>query len=117
MRRNGCIALHYCVHFLQIFSFVTRGIEREGIRARSNSSQAQPDREDVGIELRADLPTLSYESLVSLEGMGAYHYTDMKSLPRGARKSLRILGQILFAGSLEEKEVLCSRFIYYFIDL
>ena len=29
--RNGCIALHYYVHFLRIFSFVTRGIESEGI--------------------------------------------------------------------------------------
>ena len=33
--RNGCIALHYHVHFLRIFSFVTRGIESEGIGARS----------------------------------------------------------------------------------
>ena len=33
--RNGCIALHYYVHFLRIFSFVTRGIESEGIGARS----------------------------------------------------------------------------------
>ena len=33
--RNGCIALHYYVHFLRISSFVTRGIESEGIGARS----------------------------------------------------------------------------------
>ena len=33
--RNGCIALHYYVHFLRIFSFVTRGIESEGIGAIS----------------------------------------------------------------------------------
>ena len=33
--RNGCIALHYYVHFLRIFSFVTRGIESEGVGARS----------------------------------------------------------------------------------
>ena len=32
---NGCIALHYSVHFLRIFSFVTRGIESEGIGPRS----------------------------------------------------------------------------------
>ena len=35
MIRNGCIALHYYVHFLRIFSFVTRGIESEGVGARS----------------------------------------------------------------------------------
>ena len=33
--RNGCIALHYYVLFLRIFSFVTRGIESEGVGARS----------------------------------------------------------------------------------
>ena len=33
--RNGCKALHYYVHFLRIFSFVTHGIESEGIGARS----------------------------------------------------------------------------------
>ena len=33
--RNGCIALHYYVHFLRIFSFVTRGIESEGVGTRS----------------------------------------------------------------------------------
>ena len=32
--RNGCIALHYYVHFLRIFSFVTRWIESEGVGAR-----------------------------------------------------------------------------------
>ena len=32
--RTGCIALHYYVHFLRISSFVTRGIESEGIGAR-----------------------------------------------------------------------------------
>ena len=57
MGRNGCIALHYYVHFLRIFSFVTRGIESEGIGARSVRSllrlcNAQPARENVGIELR-----------------------------------------------------------------
>ena len=56
--RNGCIALHYYVHFLRIFSFVTRGIESEGIGARSVRSRlrlcnAQPARENVGIELKA----------------------------------------------------------------
>ena len=57
MGRNGCIALHYYVHFLRIFSFVTRGIESEGIGAKSVRSRlrlcnAQPAREDVGNELR-----------------------------------------------------------------
>ena len=37
--RNGCIALHYYVHFLRIFSFVTRGIESEGVGARSVRSR------------------------------------------------------------------------------
>ena len=54
--RNGCIALHYYVHFLRVFSFVTHGIESEGIGARSVRSRlrlcnAQPARENVGIEL------------------------------------------------------------------
>ena len=58
--RNGCIALHYYVHFLRIFSFVTRGIESEGIGARSVLSRlrlcnAQPARENVGIELRVTI--------------------------------------------------------------
>ena len=58
--RNGCIALHYYVHFLRIFSFVTRGIESEGICARSVRSRlrlcnAQPARENVGIELRVTI--------------------------------------------------------------
>ena len=35
VRRCGCIALHYYVNFLRIFSFVTRGIESEGVGARS----------------------------------------------------------------------------------
>ena len=56
--RNGCIALHYCVHFLRIFSFVTRGIESKGVGARSVRSplrlrNAQPARENMGIEIRA----------------------------------------------------------------
>ena len=32
---NGCIALHYSVHFLRIFSFVSFSYEGEGIGARS----------------------------------------------------------------------------------
>ena len=53
--RNGCIALHYYVHFLRIFSFVTHGIEFEGIGARSVRStlrlcHAQPAREKEGID-------------------------------------------------------------------
>ena len=60
MGRNGCIALHSYVHFLRIFSFVTRGIESEGIGARSVRSRlrlcnAQPARENVGIELRVTI--------------------------------------------------------------
>ena len=37
-------------------------------------------------------------------------------IKREARTSLRVLGHILFAGLLGEKEVLCSRFINYFTD-
>ena len=37
--RNGCIALHYYVHLLRIFSFVTHGIESEGVGARSVRAQ------------------------------------------------------------------------------
>ena len=32
---NGCIALHYSVHFLRIFSFISFSYESEGIGARS----------------------------------------------------------------------------------
>ena len=58
--RNGCIALHYYVHFLRIFSFVTQGIGSEGIGTRSVWSRlrfynAQPARENVGIELRVTI--------------------------------------------------------------
>ena len=81
MGRNGCIALHYYVHFLHIFSFVTRGIESEGVGARSVRSRlrlcnAQPARENVGIELRVislfatGLTHLRSESLVLWDGMG-----------------------------------------------
>ena len=79
--RNGCIALHYYVHFLRIFSFVTHGIGSEGIGTRSVWSRlrfynAQPARENVGIELRVislfatGLTHLRSESLVLWDGMG-----------------------------------------------
>ena len=68
--RNGCIALHYYVHFLRIFSFVTRGTESEGVGARSvwtrlHLCNAQPARENVGIELR----------VISLYDTGLTHST------------------------------------------